>query len=145
MVGALAIGLAYATAFLPAPASAGAPWLMISGIALLLLSLILLATRRSGRGRPLEFWLGMGFLFLVLAVGFGGALLLSPEVAGARLLLGLPRRSALLVYGIGVVPALVLPLVYALSFEATVLSEADLRELRARLATLAAQRSNPAE
>jgi hypothetical protein len=69
-------------------------------------------------------------LGLVLLAGFGGALLLPPETPGSPLWLGLPRRAALLVYGIGVLPALFLPLIYALTFGASVLDQAELAELR---------------
>jgi len=135
LLGVLGIALAYVAAFFPA-AAAAAPWLMAPGIVLLLLSLFAMGTGRRGRARSAGFLLGMGFLLVVLSGGFGAALLLPAESAGSPLLLGLPRRAAILVYGIGLLPALVLPVIYALSFEATVLSAAELSELRARLAEL---------
>lgn len=136
LLGALGIALAYATAFLPAPIAAAGPWLMAGGITVLVLSLLVLGTRRRGRRRPAVLVLGFTLLGLVLVGGIGAALILPPETAASPLLFGLPRRAALLIYGVGLAPVLFLPLSYALSFEATVLSESELRELRARLADL---------
>jgi hypothetical protein len=140
LLGALAIALAYGAAFLPG-ATTVAPWLMMVGIALLVCSLCLLGTRRRGGARPLALLIGLALLALVLLGGFGAALVLPPEGAAAPLLLGLPRRAALLVYGIGLLPALFLPLIYAFSFDAAVLSQAELRELRSQLADLARERT----
>src|SRR5258706_245901 len=132
-LGVLSIVLAYGAAFVPGAGSV-APWLMTLGIILLLVSLIALGTRRRNRAPPPGLVLGVVFLLVVLGAGFAAALLLPPEHAGSPLLLGLPRRAGLLVYGIGLLPAIVLPLCYALSFASAVLSEADLIEFRARLA-----------
>jgi hypothetical protein len=140
LLGALAIALAYAAAFFPR-ASPAAPWLMVAGIALLVCSLCLLGTRR-GRPRPLALRVGVILLALVLLGGFGAALVLPPEIAASPFLLGLPRRAALLVYGVGILPALFLPVVYALSFDAAVLTEAELSTLRSRLSALASERTD---
>jgi hypothetical protein len=142
VLGALTIALAYAAAFLPR-AAAAAPWLMLGGIVLLIVALCLLGTRRAGRSRPAMLGLGFGLLGLVLLGGFGAALVLPPESPATPLLLGLPRRAALVVYGIGIVPALFLPLVYALSFDRAVLSGAELQEIRTRLAGLSADQGAP--
>jgi len=69
--------------------------------------------------------------------------LLPGEGAGSPLWLGLPRRAALLVYGIGLLPAFVLPLCYALSFDAAVLSRAELDRLRSELAELRSRHDDP--
>ena len=141
-LGALVIGAAYAAAFLPRAAPA-APWLMVAGLTLLLVALCVLGTRRGGNSRPLALRLGLGFLALVLLGGFGAALALPPESPATPLLLGLPRRAALVVYGIGILPALFLPLVYAFSFERAVLSDTELRQLRERLAELPERQDRP--
>jgi hypothetical protein len=54
--------------------------------------------------------------------------------------LGLPRRAAIVLYGIGLLPLFVLPVAYALTFDEMTLSEEDLE--RVRRAAAAAQ--NPA-
>jgi hypothetical protein len=133
-LGALAVGLAYAAAFFPPPFPSAAPWLMLLGITLLVFSLLILGTRRPGRPVSVGVVLGLGCCALVLLLGFGLALALPPETAGSALLLGLPRRAAVLVYGVGLLPALVIPLAYALSFRTTVLEQRELAALRARLA-----------
>jgi hypothetical protein len=53
------------------------------------------------------------------------------EGAGGPLLLGLPLRTAIVLYGVGVVPIAILPLAYALTFDSSTLSEADLVRVRA--------------
>lgn len=144
-LGVLAVGVAYGLAFLPGYAAALAPWLMVAGIVVLLLSLIVLGVRRPGRAMPKAVLAGMGILLLVVGGGFAAALLLPAEGAGSPLWLGLPRRAALLVYGIGLLPALVLPLCYALSFDAAVLNRADLERLRSRLAELNSRQDESAK
>jgi hypothetical protein len=143
-LGVLAIGLAYGLAFLPGQAAALAPWLMVAGIVALLLSLILLGVRRPGRSLARAVLMGMVFLLLAVGGGFAAALALPGEGAGSPLWLGLPRRVALLVYGIGLLPALVLPLCYALSFDSAVLNQADLDKLRRELAELNSRRDDRA-
>ena len=60
----------------------------------------------------------MAAMWLVLAVGFGAVLLLHPaSPTDPTLWLGLPPRAAVILYGIGILPALVLPLAYALTFD----------------------------
>ncbi len=53
------------------------------------------------------------------------------EGAGARLLLGLPLRAALVLYGVGLLPIVVLPFAYAVTFDDMTLSEEDLARVRA--------------
>jgi len=130
--GAVLVLLAYLTAWFPRLAGAG-PWLMVLGTVTLLLGLLHRGMRR-GRPLPAGVILGLGLLGLVLLAGFAAALLLPAEGPGSRLLLGLPRRAALLLYGVGILPVLWLPLFYAWSFERTVLSAEELAALRTRLA-----------
>ncbi len=143
-LGVLAIALAYAAALLPGPAAVLAPWLMGFGTVVLLLSLIGLGVRRPGRRLPGAVLAAMGVLLLVVGGGFAAALLLPGERAGSPLWLGLPRRAALLVYGIGLLPALVLPICYALSFESSVLNRADLERFWSELAALNSRCDDPA-
>ena len=93
---------------------------------------------RGGRGGG---WLAIAVVFVVVGGGLGGALLLPPETEETPLVLGLPRRAALLLYGAGLLPGLVLSVIYAMSFDRLALSPERLRELERRLRDL---RSEPA-
>jgi hypothetical protein len=65
-------------------------------------------------------------------LAFGLALLLpADEAPGAALWLGLPRRAALVLYGAGLLPALVLPLAYALTFDGSPFRPDAVERLRA--------------
>ncbi len=58
-------------------------------------------------------------------------LLLPPnEGKDAVLVLGFPLRTAIVLYGVGIVPMLFLPAMYAASFDADTLSEDDLDRVR---------------
>lgn len=126
----LIIAVAYAAAFLPGGAPRWAPWLVALGTATMLAALMLLGTAR--RGTPLGplAW-PIAFTFVVVAGALSLALTLPHETAGMPLWGGLPPRAAVVLYGIGLLPALVLPLAYALTFDAQTLSEEDLARVRA--------------
>ena len=65
-----------------------------------------------------------------LMLGFGIVLSLPVEDPEApRLLLGLPLRTAVLFYGVGLAPAFVVPWLYARLFDAHTLGDDDLRRL----------------
>ena len=126
-----AIAAAYASAFSPGGAPRWAAWAMALGVPLALVSVMVLGAARRGRlsGRLLAAFLFVGAL---LAAGFGIALALPGGLGAAEpLLLGLPRRAAIVVYGIGLLPTLVLPVAYALTFDAQTLREEDLEQVRA--------------
>jgi hypothetical protein len=126
----LAIGAAYASAFLPAGAPAFAPWAIAIGSAGSLSAMMALGATRRGRLHPVSAC-AIVLTFLIVAGGFGFALVQpAAEGAGGALLLGLPVRTAVIVYGVGLLPLLVLPLTYALTFDDQVLSEADLQRVR---------------
>jgi hypothetical protein len=74
--------------------------------------------------------LPLAFTFVVIVGGFAAALLLPAEAAGARLVLGLPLRAAVVLYGVGLCPLLVLPLTYALTFDELTLRDEDLARVR---------------
>lgn len=104
-------------------------WLMIAGVALVLPATIVLGgSRRGFISRPLL--LSALFLFLMLAVGFGAALLLPAETVDGPFFLGVPLRAAIILFGIGIAPSLLLPLAYAADFDATPLDPASLGALR---------------
>lgn len=131
------IAVAYASAFVPDGPRWGA-WCMVLGLATMIVALMALgATRRRGSVGRLA--IPFAFTFLVIVGCFGSALALPADLASARLILGLPWRAALVIYGVGLLPMLILPLAYALTFEALTLSEADLAQVRALGAQYAAK------
>ncbi|MES2125319.1 MAG: hypothetical protein V4503_11600 [Gemmatimonadota bacterium] len=131
---AVVIGLglvfaAYVSAWVTGGGFPAGIWLMVAGVALVLPGTILLGGLRGGRAsRPLL--LATAFLLLVLAAGLGAALLLPPETVDGPLLLGVPRRAAIILFGIGIAPSLVLPLAYALDFDRALLGPESLAALR---------------
>jgi hypothetical protein len=139
-VGALAlatlcIAVSYAAAFLPGGAPAWAAWLLAFGIATCMVAFMALGASRKGRGvgRLAPVFV---VVFVMIAGAFALALGLPPERLGDALWGGLPRRAAILLYGIGLLPLFVLPLAYAFTFEEQTLSEADLERVRAEVRAL---------
>ena len=132
MIVVCAVGnaVSYLSAFATGGAPRWAPWLFAICTVLLLVSLILLGAQR-GSVTPRALRVPVALVALILLFGFGAALLAPPVVAGAPLYLGLPAGAAIVVYGIGVLPMLILPVAYALTFSAVTLSDADLERVRA--------------
>jgi hypothetical protein len=129
LAAALAILAAYASAFLPGGAPAWAPWLMAMGIPTILVAVMVLGAARDGRIGRLA--LPFAFSFVVLAAGFGLAVgLPASEAASSPLYLGLPLRAAIVIYGIGLFPIVVLPIAYALTFGEQTLNAADIERVR---------------
>jgi hypothetical protein len=128
--GILAIAVGYAAAFLPGGAPTWAPWLLALGIPVALGAIMILGAARGRMGiGPLKY--PFAFVVAVLAIGFCAALALpATESALSRLWLGLPARAAIVIYGIGLLPIIVLPLAYALTFEAQTLSAEDVERVR---------------
>lgn len=129
VTGLLAAAGAYGSAFGAggAPGWAG-PVLGVASI-LMMAGCALLAVARPGAG-PLAGVLLGGTLALAFAMA--SVWTLAPaDPADPRLYLGLPRAVAHLLFGIGIVPAIVIPLVYAWTFDRATLSPADLERVRA--------------
>lgn len=103
---------------------------MVVGLATLVVSLMALGVVRRGRGIGRLAW-PLAFTFVVIVAGFGAALVLPAEGVGARILLGLPLRAALVLYGVGLLPIVVLPFAYAATFDDMTLSEDDLAKVKA--------------
>lgn len=101
------------SALLP-PGATAPPLLLAAGTGLLLAGLFLLGTGAS--------W-GRRMAALAAAPGIGGGLGLlvlldaraAATPAGEALLLGLPPGAALVVYGLGLLPVIVFPLLFALT------------------------------
>ena len=130
IVGILAIALGYAAALLPGGTPAWAPWLLALGIPVALGAIMILGAARGRRGiGPLKY--PFAFVVAVLAIGFCAALALpATESPLSKLWLGLPARAAIVIYGIGLLPIIVLPVAYALTFETQTLSAEDVERVR---------------
>jgi hypothetical protein len=139
----LCIALAYASAFRRAGVPAWGNWLLACGLSLLLVSTLALGAARSVRSLG-RLAVPLAFTFVVLLGGFGFALWLpAAERAGMPLLLGLPPRAAIVLYGIGLLPLLVLPLVFALTFDELGLSDEDVQRVKDAAAQRRASAGSP--
>jgi hypothetical protein len=126
----LSIVAAYVSAFLPGGATKVSAFLMAIGIATMAVSLMTLGAVRPGEKLGALKW-AFAFVFVVFVGGFTAALILpDSDSAASRLFIGLPARAAIMVYGIGFLPVLVLPFVYASYFEKRTLTAEDLEEIR---------------
>lgn len=125
-----AIAAGYAAAFVPGGTPEWAPWLLAIGIPAALAAMMVLGATRGDQGIG-RLKLPFLFVFVVLALGFCLALALpADEGQGSFLLLGLPLRAAIVIYGIGLIPIVVLPVAYALTFDTQTLNEADIQRVR---------------
>jgi len=140
--GTLAIAAAYGSAFLPGDPPKWAAWALGIGCATVMVAASALGAARADRGVGRLKW-PFAFVFLVLAGGFGAVMVLPDEPAGAPLWFGLPLRAAIILIGVGLLPLLVLPIAYALTFDEMTLGEEDLERVRA--AALAARKQSLAE
>jgi hypothetical protein len=131
VLGTLAAAAAYLSAFLPGDPPLWGALAMVLGIALMSVGSMALGAARSGRPLGRLVW-ALVTTFVILVLCFGLALVL-PRAGdgGAALWAGLPRRAALVLYGVGVLPALFLPLAYALTFGERTLDAADIERIRA--------------
>jgi hypothetical protein len=129
-IGTLAIASGYAAAFSRGGTPMWAPWLLALGIPTAVGAIMILGAARSNRGiGPLR----IPFLFTaaILAVGFCVALALpASETATSHLWFGLPLRAAVVIYGVGLLPIVVLPIAYAVTFETQTLSAEDVERVR---------------
>jgi hypothetical protein len=130
VAGNAAIAIVYTAALAGGAPPAWSGMVFAVATALMLVALMVLGAHRTG-ARFGMLWLAFAFAFLIMAGGFMLALVLPPEEPGAQLLLGLPRRAAIIMYGIGLLPAFIIPAAYAVTFDRLTLSEEDLRRVRA--------------
>lgn len=133
IVSITAIAIAYASAFRTIGPPVWAAWLLALGIPVSLGAIMILGAARGGKGGGVgTLKLPFAFVTVVLAVGFCGALLLpATESATSTLWLGLPARAAIVIYGVGLLPTIVLPIAYALTFETQTLTAEDIERVRA--------------
>jgi hypothetical protein len=130
VVGVVAIAIGYAAAFLRRGPPEWAPWLLALGIPVALGAIMILGAAR-GRAGVGQLKYPFAFVVVVLAIGFCAALALpATESPLSRLWLGLPARAAIVIYGIGLLPIIVLPVAYALTFETQTLNAEDVARVR---------------
>lgn len=129
LVSTLLIGAAYAAALIAGSVPSWTPWALMIGTSTVMLATMVLGASRNGRGIG-KLAGPFAAMFVVLLLGFGAALVMPSESAASQLWLGLPRRAAVILYGIGMLPLFVLPVAYALTFESLTLTDADLERVR---------------
>ena len=133
----LVVGAGYAGSFFAAP---WAPWCLAVGTCGALMSLMALGSVRRGHITPVLRWI-FAAMFVWCAGCFCVALAMpANEGAGGPLLFGFPVRSTIVLLGIAIVPILVFPFAWALTFDSAMLSEEDLRRLRDAQAAMARER-----
>lgn len=136
------IAAGYGSAFLPGGAPRLATYAFAIATASMMTAIIVLGAARKGVKLGALAWV-FAFTFAVLAIGFTLALG-ETDVASQPLWGGLPRGAAIILYVVGLLPMAVLPIAYALTFERTTLNDAELAELRRKLADLNQERSESA-
>ena len=125
VISTLAIGASYALAFRHAGPPAWGGWLFAAGVIGSLIATLALGALRPDRGLG-RLVLPFILTTLLLGAGFAAVFALPDLGAGEPLLLGLPRRAAIVLYGIGLLPTLLLPVAYALTFDDHTLRTEDL-------------------
>ncbi|RMH22310.1 MAG: hypothetical protein D6696_03740 [Acidobacteria bacterium] len=93
-------------------------------------ALIALGAARRGRLGPLA--LPLALLLVILVAALAGMLALRGRVADGPWFGGLPLAAALELYGIFLLPLLLVGLAYALTFDRHFLPDGELERLRAR-------------
>lgn len=129
ILSSLAIGAGYLSAFLPGGTPPWGPWVFMVGTSVIMVSTMALGASRGGRiGR---LWIPLALVLGILVGGFGLVLLLPPtDPTDPVLWLGLPPRAAIVLYGIGLLPFLLVPVAYAWTFDELTLAEGDLERVR---------------
>ncbi|MGH9419010.1 MAG: hypothetical protein ACRD3J_03480 [Thermoanaerobaculia bacterium] len=132
-----AIAVGYGAAFTPGGTPEWAPWLLAIGIPVASCGIMALGAARGSRGIG-KLKIPLAFVLVVLTAGFCLALgLPANESSTSVLWLGLPARAAIIIYGVGLLPIVVLPVAYALTFDTQTLNQADIDRVR----ELAAERT----
>ena len=134
------VASAYLAQFSSAPTPVWAPLALAIGTNGVIMSLMAIGAVRHDTMPHSLAWTFAG-LFVLCAGAFVAALLLpAHEGAAGALLFGLPIRSAIVLYGVGVVPIAVLPFAYAWTFEASTLNDDDLLRVRAAYEAMRARK-----
>jgi hypothetical protein len=135
----MAIAAAYGSAFVVA---GGASWsvpVFLLGVSLATGAMMAIGATRDGRLGVL--WVP---ILLTVAIVIGGLLLAWSLPGDAEpLWFGLPRRAAIVLYGVGLLPMFVLPLAYALTFDRVTLRAEDIARVRAARAEMLLRTAPP--
>jgi hypothetical protein len=135
VVGLVAAIVAYGDAMVAGAATTSSGWLMALALVLVLPATLALGAHRS-RGTSRLAVVVAVLLGVVLAAGFGLALALPDLGAAEPLWLGLPRRAAIIVFGVGLIPLLFLPWGYSRMHSGGDLDAAMVADLAERCAAL---------
>jgi hypothetical protein len=128
VLGLIAVAGAYALVFADIAFHA-APWLLALGTTAVLAGMVVLGIARRGRAAPV-LTLATVVCFASVAIGLAVPLMLPAPTASDPLLLGLPRPTTILLLLAGLLPLVLLPVMYAIAFEREVLSQDDLAAIR---------------
>jgi hypothetical protein len=104
-------------------------WLGVAGVTATLVGVLLLAAPQAGVSRSLA--VAALLAGVIVGGGLSLALVLAPETLTQPLWFGLPRRAAIVLVGVGLLPALVLPWCYLRDAAADPLDEAAIARLAA--------------
>jgi hypothetical protein len=125
-----AIGAAFAAAIIAGQVPPWSAWVMAVATSFAMVATMALGAARARRplGGLRRLLVPFAAVLLIMLGAFAAALLLT--AAAEPLWLGLPRRAAIILYGIGVLPVLILPVAYALTFDELTLSAEDIERVR---------------
>lgn len=121
---------AYVGAAIWSPTASMLTPLGIFGCGATLSGVLMLGAARQGR-LSVAARVAAGALLLLPVLGFGLAWLLPAESASGPLWLGLPRRAAIVLLGVGLLPFAILPVAYLRDPDPDPLDAAALARLRA--------------
>ncbi len=141
LVGGLLALLAAQIAVLLARADAAVPGLAVVGVTASLCGMMLLAAPASGVSRPLA--LAVAVTALIVGGGFALGLILPAESGSGPLWWGVPRRAAIILIGVGLLPAAVLPWAYLRDCRRAPLDAAAVAQLVAECRAARAEQSPP--
>lgn len=131
LLATLAVAVSYGAVLMPGETPAWAPWPMAIAVPVAIVATMVLGAARHGRVERVLAW-PFALVGGLLLAGFALALgLPADEGPGSPLVMGLPLRAAIVLYGIGLLPIVILPVAYALTFEALTLRPEDLERVRA--------------
>ncbi len=129
-VSSFALLVAYAAAWWPGVSPRGVAVLFAGATVAQLVAFVLLGGRRRD-GRLGAAWIGVAALLLLVGVILIAVSVADVSTAEEPLLLGLPRRAALVLYGVGIAPLALLAGAFARGFAAWAPTDADIARLRA--------------